>query len=166
MGTLPEFKIILYATDLGEHTRPVFRNALSLAKKFNSEIIMLHVVEPMSSSAQTIVDTYLNEVDSKKVKQDGMRKVLRQMEERLKIFCENELHSHTLESVHVKEILVTSGNTSEEIIKAAEKNNADLIVIGKSTQNILGRDVVGSATRRVSRHSSIPVLIIPDPDKR
>lgn len=162
MAQLPDFKTILYATDIGEHTRPVFRNALSIAQKFDSRIIMIHVVEPMSSAMRAVVDTYLPAGDAKKIHKDGMREVLTKMKERLQTFCEEELNTHNLESVHVKELLVVSGKTSEEIIRAAENHHADLIIIGKSTRVILGGDVSGSTARRISRHATIPVMIVPN----
>lgn len=162
MNTLPIFKTILYATDLGEHTRPVFRTALSIARKYEADIIMLHVVEPMSSALQAVVDTYLTEVDAKKVYKDGMQSVLSVMKQRLETFCREELGSSDLHSGRVKELLVVSGQTSEEIIRVAEKHLADLIIIGKSTSSILGSDVAGSAARRVSRHATVPVIIVPN----
>lgn len=162
MKKLPDYKTILYATDISEHTRPVFRSALSIAKKFDSKIIMIHVVEPMSSAMRAVVDTYLPESESKKIQKDGMREVLNKMKERLQNFCREELNTHNLESVHVKELLVVSGKTSEEIIKAAEKHNADLIIIGRSSRTILGSDVAGSTARRISRHSIVPVMIVPN----
>ena len=59
-------------------------------------------------------------------------------------------------------MLVVSGKTSEEIVKAAEKYHADMIVLGKSTRRIFGNEVVGSAARRVPRYSNIPILIVPN----
>jgi nucleotide-binding universal stress UspA family protein len=162
MPNLPEYKTILYATDLGKQTRPVFRSALSMARKYEADIIMLHVVEPMSSAMQTVVDTYLPEGEAKKVYQDGMKSVLATMKKRLEDFCKEELGSPTLHSGRVKEMLVVSGRTSEEIIKAAEKHLADLIIIGKSSRSVLGSEIAGSAARRVSRHASVPVLIVPN----
>ncbi|THB71504.1 MAG: universal stress protein [Desulfobulbaceae bacterium] len=162
MPLLPDFKTILYATDLGPNVRPVFRAALSIARKFQAKIIMLHVVEPMSPAIQAVVDTYLTELDAKKIHKDGMQEVLATMKERLKSYCEDELDTHDIGSAQVKEMLVVSGKTSEEIIRAANKHNADLIVLGKSTRNIMGSDVAGSAARRVSRYSDIPVFIVPN----
>jgi len=162
MIQLPEFKKIIYATALGENTRPIFRTALSIARKYEADIIMLHVVEPMSPAAQAIIDTYLNKDDAKKVYQDGMRAVLKTMRERLTRFCEEELNTSKTETTRVKEMLVVSGKTSEEIIKAAQSHQADLIVIGKSTRNILGNEVAGSTARRVSRYSNVPVLMVPN----
>lgn len=163
MPGLPDIKTILYATDLkGEHTKPVFRTALSIARKYDANIIMVHVVEPMSSAMQTVVDTYLTEFDAKKVYQDGMKSVLDTMKTRLKSFCEEELDTHSVDNVNVKEMLIVSGRTSEEIVRVAEEHCADLIVIGKSTRNIMGTDVVGSAARRIPRYTNIPVLIVPN----
>jgi nucleotide-binding universal stress UspA family protein len=162
MPTLPEYKTIVYATDLGDNTRPVFRTALSLARKYEAKIIMLHVVEPMSSSMQAVVDTYLTEIDAKKVYKDNLQAVLVKMKQRLKDFCRDELNSHEFKSSHVDEMLVVSGRPSEEIIKKAKEHHADLIVLGKSSRNVLGSDVSGSTSRRVSRYSNIPVLVVPN----
>ncbi|MEE4314930.1 MAG: universal stress protein [Desulfofustis sp.] len=159
---LPEFKTILYATDLGKHTRPVFRTAISLARRYEAEITMLHVVEPMSSAAQAIVETYLTDVDAKKIFQDNMRSVLKTMKSRLEKFCEEEEQSRDRQDIRVKELLVVSGRPSEEIIKAAQKHQADLIVMGKSTRRIFGTDIVGSTARRVPRYATIPVIIVPN----
>ena len=162
MPTLPEYKTILYATDLGDHTKPVFRTALSLARKYEAKIIMLHVVEPMSSAIQAVVDTYLTEIDAKKIYKDNLQAVLGKMKQRLKDFCREELNSHEFKSSHVDEMLVVSGRPDEEIIRVAEEHRADLIVLGKSTRSVLGSDVSGSTSRRVSRYSNTPILVVPN----
>lgn len=162
MNSLPQIKTILYTTDLGKNTRPVFRTALSLAKAYEAKVIMLHVVEPMTSAMQAVVDTYLPEGEAKKVYQDGMKSVLGEMRTRLEKFCAEGFESPELLQGLVKEILVVSGRTSEEILKTAQKHQADIIVMGKSTRSVFGSDVSGSSTRRVSRHASIPVLMVPN----
>jgi nucleotide-binding universal stress UspA family protein len=162
MPNLPEIQTILYATDLGKNTRPVFKTALSLATKFDAGIIMLHVVEPMSSAMQAIVDTYMPEGEAEKVYKDGMKSVLSEMKKRLKDFTEDELETPKVAAGLVKEILVVSGRVSEEILKAAVKHDADIIVMGKSSRSVMGSEVAGSSTRRVTRHTQIPVLIVPN----
>jgi len=162
MPTLPDYKIILYSTDLGDNTKPVFRTALSLARKYEAKIIMLHVVEPMSSAIQAVVDTYLTEIDAKKIYKDNLQAVLGEMKQRLKDFCRKELDSHEFKSSHVDEMFVVSGRPDEEIIRVAEEYRADLIVLGKSTRSVLGSDVSGSTSRRVSRYSNTPVLVVPN----
>lgn len=162
MNTLPLIKTILYTTDLGENTRPVFRTALSLAKAYEAKIIMLHVVEPMTSAMQAVVDTYLPAGEAEKVYKDGMKSVLNEMKSRLEKFCSEGFESPNLMQGLVKDIIVVSGRTSEEILKTAQKHQADIIVMGKSTRSVFGSDVSGSSMRRVSRHSTIPVLMVPN----
>ncbi|MCP4009618.1 MAG: universal stress protein, partial [Proteobacteria bacterium] len=61
----PEIKTILYATDMGEHMRPVFRFAIGLAKQHKAEIIMLHVAEPLSSGVQIAINMYMPDTSAK-----------------------------------------------------------------------------------------------------
>ncbi len=157
-----EIRTILYATDLGDNTRPIFRAALSLARAYDASIIMVHVVEPMSSAMQAVVDTYLPEGEAEKVYKDGMKSVLNEMRIRLQKFSEEELDSPGVAAGLVKEILVVSGRVSEEIVKAANKHHADLIVMGKSSRSVFGSEVAGSSARRVTRHTNTPVLIVPN----
>ncbi|HHD64002.1 MAG TPA: hypothetical protein ENK96_06505 [Desulfobulbaceae bacterium] len=60
MSTLPEIKKILYVTDLGKHTRPVFRFALSQARHYKAELLMLHVVEPGRIGAGALLSQALD----------------------------------------------------------------------------------------------------------
>ncbi|MBE0597632.1 MAG: universal stress protein, partial [Desulfuromonadales bacterium] len=41
---LPSFKTILYSTDLSENTRPAFRHAVSLARRFQAKVHILHII--------------------------------------------------------------------------------------------------------------------------
>lgn len=42
-------KTIRYSTDMGGHMRPVFRFTIGMAQQHEAKIIMLHVIEPISS---------------------------------------------------------------------------------------------------------------------
>ncbi|MFZ8822770.1 MAG: universal stress protein [Desulfurococcales archaeon] len=47
-----------------------------------------------------------------------------------------------------------------EIVKAAEENKADLIVVGSSGLSTLRRLILGSVSRKVINKSKIPVLVV------
>ena len=47
---IPEIKKILYATDLSENARFAFGYAASLANRYGAQIVMLHVIEEISSA--------------------------------------------------------------------------------------------------------------------
>ena len=74
----------------------------------------------------------------------------------------------TAESIQIKQvtvkILVTSGNAAEEIIKAAEEFNADLIAMSTHGRSGLRRMAFGSITDKVLRKSTIPVLMVRAPE--
>lgn len=157
-----QVKRILYTTDLGKHTRPVFRAALTMADQFDAEVIMLHVVEPISATAETVISTYLSENIAKDIRKSGMEEVHRRLKERIKKFCEDEQIINKSNPDSVSEILVITGSPSEEILRVAKENNVDMIVMGKSSKKIHGRRVLGSTARRVSRYAETSVFIVPN----
>jgi nucleotide-binding universal stress UspA family protein len=158
----PKVDTILYVTDLGKHTRPVFMHALAQAASNNANILVLHVVEPMTESAQAVIQTYLSEEDVAKVQKDGMKKVLTYMKKRIDKFLQAECGGKSLDSEPIDEILVVAGKPSEEILRVAEEHNVDMIVIGKSSRKVRGSRVMGSTTRRVNRLAKVPVLMVPN----
>jgi len=162
MHTLPTVKTILYTTALGTHTRPVFRYAISLARQYNARIILLHVVEPLSSAARAVIETYMSAEAADKAQKDNMQEVLKEIKSRLHNFCTEEMESCKADVIKVQEILVVAGDPSEEILRVADKNAVDLIVMGKSTGSVFGSTVMGSVARRVTRHAKVPVLVVPN----
>ncbi len=152
---------ILYATDLGTQTRQVFRYAIDMANYYNAEIVMLHVVEPMSNTARAMINTYLSEGLSEELEKKNIKKLLSTMKIRLEKFFKEECDSDLKSSITIKEIMVVSGRPSEEILRVAEDGNVDMIVMGKSSKKVRGIGVTGSSARRVSRYSTVPVLVIP-----
>lgn len=157
----PKISTILYATDLGDHTRPVFRHALSLAKLYDAKIIMLHVVEPMGETAKAVISAYISKEFSEEMLKESMQELLVKMKDRLRRFFEEECEEEKVCS-NVKELIVVAGRPSEEIMRVAEEEKADLIVVGKSTNTVRGLKVMGSTSRRVSRIATLPVLVIPN----
>lgn len=160
MKNTPKVSTILYATDLGELTRPVFRHALALAKLYDAKIIMLHVVEPMGETTKAFISAYLSQEFSEEKMKESMKDLLIKMKDRLRRFFEEECEDEKI-CASVKELMVVAGKPSEEILRVAEEK-ADMIIVGKSTRTVRGLRVMGSTSRRVSRIAMVPVLIIPN----
>ncbi len=157
----PEIKNILYATDLGDHMRPVFRFAIEIAKKHASTITMLHVTEPLSSEIHIAINAYMPEIDTKEAVRDGMSKALERMQSRLGKFCEEELNQHPEECELIKAVRVVVGKPAETITEQARKLETDLIVVGTHTDPSIGAQLLGSTARKVTQLSRIPVLVVP-----
>ena len=157
----PEVRTILYATDMGDHMRPVFRFALGLAKKHEAKLIMLHVAEPLSAGVQFSINVYMPEVNARDILRDGMKNALEKMQQRLDEFCKDELKENPADRGLVSEVKVVSGRPAEIITQQAEQLGADLIVVGTHTDTSFGAHLIGSTARKVTQLSKTPVLVIP-----
>ncbi|SDP17606.1 universal stress protein [Desulforhopalus singaporensis] len=161
MDKRPDIKTILYTSDLGGHTYPVFHHAIASAKQNDAKIIMLHVVEPITDAVKAVIDTYYPKERTERTQKETMREILETMKKRLKKFYRDQSYEKEYSEL-VKEVIVVAGKPSEEILRVAEEEGADMIVMGKSTRKVRGIRIMGSTARRVSRMSPIPVLIVPN----
>lgn len=60
---------------------------------------------------------------------------------------------------------VASGSPAEEILRAAERQRADLVVMGSKGLTGLKRVLLGSVSRKVARHAPCSVLVVRSRDK-
>ncbi len=162
MSRLPQFRTILYVTDLGDHTRPVFLHALSLAQAYQASVVMLHVVEPLGPAGEAVLSVYLPQEVRDKVEHDGLHKIIARMQQRLERFRTEESELAQVEERLVSDVVVAHGRPDEEIMEQARKYHADLIVIGSNTGE---RHLLGSTARRITQISAIPVLIVPNNER-
>ena len=85
---------------------------------------------------------------------------------RLQKFCEKVEEKNNLACVSlVAKILVQVGYPVEEILKAAEDEGCDLIVLGNHGKGFLRQTFLGSVSRSVLDRSRKPVFIIPLPSE-
>lgn len=157
MMALPEINTILYATSLGKHTRPVFRQAVNQASLNNAKIIMLHVVEPMGEMGHALIQNYVSEDLIKKMHDEGIEAIHTNMQERVEKFCEEELKSLDQPTVLDIEHKVAEGNQTDSILKAAIAVNADMIILG--SENRFGHH--SNTSQQVIRNAKVPVMVVP-----
>ncbi len=158
---LPEIKKILYATDLEEHARPVFRYAVSLAERYEAKIVLLHVIEPLSPSAQSLVASVLPEGEVESLRDKGMQRVRENIEERLRKFCRDELGMDPSDCRIVDDARVVEGGTAATILNQARQVNADVIVMGTHGRAGVSEMLLGSVAHKVIHRSTTPVLLVP-----
>ena len=156
---IPKIKKILYATDLSKNSEYAFYYAVDMAKKHDAEIVILHAIEPISSRAfGTLTDKVYHD------QQETSKEVIRN---RLQKFCEKVEEKNSLACVHlVAKIVVEVGYPSEEILKAAEEEGCDLIVLGSHGKGFLQHAFLGSVSRSVLERTRKPVFTIPLPSER
>jgi len=155
--SIPKYKTLLYATDLGKHMRPVFRHAISLAQHYQANIIMMHVAEPLGSTGMAVLELYMPEkIDS--IHKDDMKSILSELKRRLHAFCHEELGD---DSELVTIVAAVSGHPAEEIAKFATTKDVDLIVVGTHTGDKFDAVFLGSTARKLIHLSDRPVLVVP-----
>ncbi len=138
---------VLWATDGSKVSEAALKYAVYFAENFGSDIIGIHAIpEPEKLLFKTEFHDWSVKV-----------------EENLK----SELSSLTkiLEAKGISfKGVVLKGVPSVEILACARRENANLIVVGKSGLGLLDRILVGSTTLRVLREAEIPVLAVKKPD--
>ncbi len=158
---LPDVKKILYASDIDQGSRPAFRAAVSLCGHYHSEITFLHVLEPLSASAQSIVNTMMNDEALHELHDQSLVNLRNKLTERVKHFCATELEENELLSDGQVTARVEEGTPWKVILKVADEINADVIVMGTRTHSAVGQFLLGSTANKVMHHSTRPVLIVP-----
>lgn len=78
--------------------------------------------------------------------------------------------AHQIELLHAKDYLAErgidpvlafgTGDAADEVVAAAEKHEADLIVVGTREPGALGRVLAGSVSQAVARKAHCDVLIV------
>ncbi|MBY8962191.1 universal stress protein [Flavobacterium sp. D11R37] len=146
-------KKILVPTDFSEHAEHALKVAAQIARKNNSEIYLLHMLElPSHISDDGIGES--NAVGSS----TGVPEVMFFMEKTRERF-EEVLNAPYLEGIPVVEA-IQFDRAFEGIIKQSKKHNIDLIIMGSHGASGFREMFIGSNTEKVVRTSNIPVLVI------
>lgn len=142
-----EFKKILFATDFSEGSDFAFRAALSLARKYDSKLTIIHIInEPVD-----LRGFYVPHISFDKLEEEIEQGAEKLMEK----FCRQHIKDFENYETHV-----LPGIPYDEIIKKAKEFNADLIVLGTHGRTGLDHVLFGSTAEKVVRKSPIPVMTI------
>ena len=141
-----EFKIkrIGVPTDFSETANVAINHAVDIAKRFDAEIFLIHVLE--AGAYQGIF------APSKKTEYDEIEQAQQKLQE----------DAHKLEQetgLNVSQTVV-SGRIYEEIVSASNKAGIDLLVMGTHGSSGWEEFFVGSNAFKVVTQSSCPVLSI------
>ena len=160
---IPEIKKVLYATDLSKNSSYAFFYAVDMAKRHGAKVIILHSVEPGRhiSYAGARVEGML--ARAKEEEQATDREIIKKD---LQEFCkriENQIGSPCVELV--SKILVPLGHPVEEILKTADEEGCDVIVLGTHGKGFLKQTFLGSVAGSVLERTRKPIFIIPLPSE-
>jgi nucleotide-binding universal stress UspA family protein len=150
MVEYPTYKKVLFCTDFSENADYAFEFAYGIAKRDEGLLYILHVIpeNPHQAFAEGIMNT------------ETLEKIHKEFEENLA----NNYREHYIKKIDngiPYEIVTKSGREDDEIIKFAEKEKADLIVMGTHGRTGIEHVFFGSVAEKVLRHSPFPLFVIP-----
>lgn len=146
------FKRILYPIALTKVSPVVAPYVVTMAKKFDADVHLLHVLRRFD----WFVDTYVLDPpkpDFKRIASDFESQVQSEVTQKLDAFVKKHFNE-----VRVAKATVVSGTEYKKIIEYAEEEEIDLIIMG--TGGTLQKLVFGSVAEKVSRLAGAPVMLI------
>lgn len=139
---------ILWPTDFSDRAKQALDYVKSLTRKYEAEIHVLYVIEDVRLHAEWYGDFEADHIE--KILARGKRKARQRLEQ----ICSEYLEDCPS---YVRHIAV--GDPAREILKLAEKENIDMIVM--STRGTKAHFRFGSVAEKVVKHASVPVVTIP-----
>ncbi|MCI0638075.1 MAG: universal stress protein [Gemmataceae bacterium] len=136
-------RTILHPTDFSPNSEYALHVASALARDYNANLILLHVYS-------VPVAMYGYGEGMLPPKSDQLETLTR------------ELHQIQVADVRLTHLLV-EGDAVNEILRVANENQADLVVMGTHGRRGLKRLLMGSVAEMVVRRASCPVLTVRTP---
>ncbi len=138
---------ILFPTDFSEGSFHALPFAVDLSKHYNSKLYILHVIYDIAKAT----DSHIPHVSSDELYKE------------MSAWAQGEIESCCIEEIRGLpnvEKVVLKGIPYEEVIKFAEKQKIDMIVMGTYGRKGLERFLFGSTAERVVRRAPCPVMTV------
>lgn len=134
-------KSVLFPTDFSEVSQEAFPVARQMARLGHARLLLLHVVDPRIQAGELGAVLPITE--------PALDQLLKQLHELRVDEPEIEVERH-----------VTQGDVTDEILRFAREQHADLIVMATHGRKGLGRMLLGSVAENVLRRAPCPVLTL------
>ena len=144
-------KKIVWPTDFSEPANEGLKVATELSAEFSAEMLLVHVVSPLPTMHGGIAPTGFH-----------IPTVLNEIQETAKNSLEEIRREKIPADVRVRTVVIY-GRPAHEIVKLAENEKADIIVISSQGESGWHRFVFGSVAEKVVRHANCPVLTVRAP---
>ncbi len=126
-------KRILVATDGSDHARKAIGYACDIASKYDAAIYLIHVISlPPTTHSEAFFEPLRDH--ARKAGEDIIRK------------AEKDARKKGIKNVQIS---LVDGDPTSEILKYAEENDVDMIVLGSRGLGKLGMLMLGSVSHKV-----------------
>jgi nucleotide-binding universal stress UspA family protein len=139
------WKKICCAVDFESPSRMAMEQAVDLAKRFDAELTLVHVLlPPLSAESDVLVSS--RGIAAEEARRDEQR--LAEWRAGAERRLGRPVRSRTL-----------SGDPAGEIVSHVREERYDLVVVGTHGRTGVRRAVLGSVAERIARQSPCPVLV-------
>ena len=146
-------KRILVATDFSEPSAAALSYGRELARSFDAQLVVLHVVEDTLTGAIAANGFTLADRGVQRTREEvGQRQV-------------QALVSGDRMLLRAEAVIVTSNSPAAAIVEYATRAEADLVVIGTHGRGVITHLLMGSVAERVVSMARCPVLTVRHPER-
>lgn len=151
------FQKILVPVDFSPCSEEAFRVALSLARAYQSEVLLLHVVDTKSLETLNRLGLALPSEEAKQKKR---------LRHQARLTARRLLASDGAKEMGVRRLLA-EGSPFVEIARTARTEQVDLVVMGSYGGHVGNVEKIffGSTAEKVVRTAGCPVLCVPLPGR-
>ena len=139
---MTNFKKILVPLDGSKYSEKALLNACKIVNAFNSELVLVYVVE------KSLPINLLDRKEYLKMLRKFGKKTL------------EKANTLLLKKNITAKTLLKEGNIASEIEKIAKNEKCDLIVVGNKGLGSIARFLLGSVSNKLAQNSTCSVLII------
>ena len=140
---------ILVGFDGSDHSKKATELAALLALKFNTELYFAHVLEETNVPEGFKEYAKVEDVSPFQYFDDVNEKLLQPAIDRAKAAGVKKVESISLR-----------GHPADEILKAAQNHNVDLIILGSRGLGKFSRDFLGSVSTKVLNHATCTCITV------
>lgn len=140
---------ILVPTDFSDDSDEALKQALELAKQYNSKVYLLHVVEPLTQCAG---DYCLDTANLKEIKTSDIKHSESMMRRELDKY-------RGIQDIEVISD-IREGDPVDEIIKEQEERGVDLIVMPSHGKTNFLKRLMGSISEKIMKEAKSDVLLV------
>jgi len=144
---------ILFPTDFGESAEQALRYAAMIAGKYGASLTIMHVVS-MFGEGEDSAEKHLDEMAS------FADRIADQMHAEADELIDRTIEEHAEKELEMRKLIVRGLNPHEEILRVADDQEIDLIVMGTYGRGGVSHLLFGSTAEQVVRNADCPVLSV------
>ena len=145
------FQSILVPTDGSDFSIRAVSTAARLAHSLQAKLLLLHVRSPIE---------FPHHVDGGALTQLGANIVMQEIEDEERKLLDAALEIAASDGAAAETAFVAGYSTCDAIIRVAQEQHCDLIVMASHDRRGLAGFLMGSETQQVLAHTTIPVLVV------